>query len=370
MERRTVESIEPAATAYDVVVIGGGQAGLATGYELKRRGVSFVIMDAHQRIGDAWRRRWDSLRLFTPARYDGLPGKPFPASRHYFPTKNEMGDYLESYATEFQLPVQTGMRVDRLRRHGSGFLIDAGDRTISARQVVVAMSGYQKPRVPAFAGELSTEILQLHSYEYRNPSQLREGPALVVGTANSGAEIALDVTGNRNVWLAGRDVGEVPFRIEGMLARLLIPLIFRVVFHRILTVQSRVGRNVRAKMLSTGAPRVRTKMADVIAGGVELTPRVAGVRDGKPVLDDGRVLDVANVIWCTGYDNGFSWIDLDVHGPLEPKHEAGIVPGVPGLYFVGLMFLSAASSVMVHGVGRDAARIADEVVRYAHRSTA
>ena len=155
-----------------------------------------------------------------------------------------------------------------------------------------------------------------------------------------------------------------------MLERLLIPLIFRVVFHRILTVQSRVGRNVRAKMLSTGAPRVRTKMADVIAGGVELTPRVAGVRDGKPVLDDGRVLDVANVIWCTGYDNGFSWIDLDVHGPLEPKHEAGIVPGVPGLYFVGLMFLSAASSVMVHGVGRDAARIADEVVRYANRSTA
>lgn len=350
--------------AKEVIVIGGGQAGLAMGYQLAQRGVSFLILDAHERIGDAWRTRWDSLRLFTPARYDGLAGMPFPASGFSFPTKNEMADYLERYARHFSLPVRSGVRVDRLARKGDGFVVTAGERTYEARQVVVAMSGFQKPRVPAFSRELSPEITQIHSIDYRTPSALRKGAVLIVGVGNSGAEIALDLAPNHKVLLSGRDVGQVPFRVESRLARVLIPIIFRVVFHRVLTIRTPMGRKMRTKMLSAGAPLVRTKREDLVAAGIERVPRVAGVQDGKPLLEDGRVVDVANVIWCTGFDHGISWIDLDVHGPLEPKHHAGIAEE-PGLYFLGLMFLYAGSSAMVHGVSRDAARIADDIVRYA-----
>ena len=348
----------------DVIVIGGGQAGLAMGYQLAQRGLSFLILDAHERIGDAWRTRWDSLRLFTPARYDGLAGMPFPARGFSFPSKNEMADYLESYASHFKLPVRTGVRVDRLARNGTGFVVSAGNQTFEARQVVVAMSGFQTPRIPGFARELSPDITQVHSFEYRNPSALRPGDVLVVGAGNSGAEIALDLAPHHTVWLSGRDVGQVPFRIDGALARLLVPVIFRVVFHRLLTIRTPMGRKARTKMLSSGAPLVRTKRSDLDAVGIKRVPRVAGVRDGRPVLDDGRVLDVANVVWCTGFEHGISWIDLDVHGTLEPRHRAGIADE-PGLYFLGLMFLYAGSSAMVHGVSRDASRIADEIARRA-----
>jgi putative flavoprotein involved in K+ transport len=357
-------------TVHEVLVIGGGQAGLAMGYELRKRGVPFLILEAHDRIGTSWRTRWDSLRLFTPAKYDGLPGMPFPAAGFSFPTKDEMADYLEAYAKRFDLPVATGVRVDRLARSDNGhFHLEAGDRRFEARQVVVAMSGFQQPRVPSFARDLSPDLTQVTSFAYRNPSQLRDGDVLVVGAGNSGAEIALDLAPERTVWLSGRDVGQVPFRIEGRLARVLVPVIFRILFHRVLTVRTPIGRRARTRMLSAGGPRVRTKRADLLAAGVRLAPRVNAVRDGRPVLEDGRILDVSNVVWCTGLDAGFSWIDIDIHGTLEPRHDAGVVPGVPGLYFLGLMFLYAGSSVMVHGVGRDAARLADTIAARAHRDS-
>ena len=350
---------------HDVIVIGGGQAGLAMGYQLAQRGVPFVILEAHERVGDSWRQRWDSLRLFTPARYDSLAGMPFPAPDFSFPTKDEMAAYLESYAQKFRLPVQTGTRVTRLTRNGDGFVLTTNQGTLEAKQVVVAMSTFQQPRVPAFATQLSPDITQLTSFAYRNPAQLREGGVLVVGAGNSGAEIALDVAKTRQAFLAGRDVGQVPFQITSRVARILMPVIFRVVFHRVLTVRTPMGRKARARMLTSGAPLVRSKREDLIAAGVERVGRVTDVRDGKPLLADGRVLDVANVIWCTGLDPGFSWIDLDVHGDIEPRHEGGLVPDMPGLYFLGLMFLYAGSSVMVHGVSRDAARIADVIARAA-----
>ncbi|HWP71563.1 MAG TPA: FAD-dependent oxidoreductase [Gemmatimonadaceae bacterium] len=346
---------------YDVIVIGGGQAGLAMGYQLAQRGISFVILEAHERIGDSWRERWDSLRLFTPARYDGLDGMPFPAPAFSFPTKNEMADYLETYARKFQLPVLTGTRVTRVSRNGDGFTVATDQGTVSAKQVVVAMSTFQKPRIPGFAKELAPDIVQLHSFEYRNPSAMREGDVLVVGAGNSGAEIALDLASRHRVWLSGRDVGQIPFRIESRISRLMVPIIFRLVFHRVLTVRTPMGRKARVRMLTTGGPRIRTKREDLTAAGVQQVGRVAGVREGKPVLEDGRVLDVSNIIWCTGFETGFSWLDLDVHGDLEPKHDAGVARDVPGLYFVGLMFLYAGSSTMVHGVSRDASRIADVI---------
>jgi putative flavoprotein involved in K+ transport len=351
---------------FNTIIIGGGQAGLATGYYLRQYEDNFVILDASERIGDAWRNRWDSLRLFTPARYNSLPGMAFPAPAHSFPTKDQMADYLESYAERFMLPVQTGIRVNRLSKNGKRFVVSAGDRHFEANNVVVAMSTFQCPRVPPFAQMLDPGIVQIHSSEYRSPSQLQDGGDLVVGAGNSGAEIALELAQSHPTWLSGRHVGHIPFRIEGVAARLfLIWLVLRFVFHRVLTVGTPIGRKLRPKLLSQGGPLVRTKPEDLIAAGIKRVPRTAGVEDGLPVLEDGRVLDVANVIWCTGFHPGFSWIELPIFGdkkqPNEPAHQRGIVADQPGLYFVGLFFLYAASSSIISGVGRDAQRIVEHI---------
>jgi putative flavoprotein involved in K+ transport len=287
---------------------------------------------------------------------------PFPAPADTFPTKDEMADYLEAYAAHFELPVRTGARVDCLSKDGDRFVVVAGEQRFEAHNVVVAMASYQKPRVPSFAQELDPGIVQLHSSEYRNPSQLRDGGVLVVGAGNSGAEIALEVARSHPTWLSGRDVGHIPFHIEGMAARLfLIRFVLRFLFHRVLTVDTPIGRKLRPKMLSMGVPLVRTKPNDLAAAGIVRVPRSVGAREGLPLLEDGRVLDVANVVWCTGYDPGFSWIDLPVHGEHEPLHRRGVVASEPGLYFVGLHFLYANSSSMIHGVERDAAHVAQAI---------
>jgi putative flavoprotein involved in K+ transport len=346
------------------IIIGGGQAGLSVGYHLARRGLPFVILEANQRIGDSWRKRWDSLRLFTPARYDGIPGMRFPAPPNTFPTKDEMADYLEAYAARFRLPVRTGVRVDSLSRDGGRYVVTAGERQFEAEHVVVAMASYQSPRVPAFAHELDPAIVQLHSGEYRNLRQLREGGVLIVGAGNSGSEIALETArGGHRTWMAGRDTGHVPFRINGLSGRLLLPFVFRVLFHRVLTVDTPIGRKARPKIISRGGPLIRVKPKDLAGAGVERVPRVAGVKHGLPVLEDGRALDVANVIWCTGFHPGFSWINLPAfRDDGEPIQERGVVANEPGLYFVGLHFLYAMSSTMIHGVGRDAEYIANVIV--------
>jgi putative flavoprotein involved in K+ transport len=353
----------------EVVVIGGGQAGLSVGYCLTERRIPFVILEAEARVGDGWRKRWDSLHLFTPAKYDGIIGLPFPAPPFSFPTKDQMADYLERYATHFALPVRTGVRVKRVTRNDTRYIVDTGDRLIEANHVVVAMATFQAPRVPDCAAALDPAIVQLHSREYRNPGQLRDGDVLIVGAGNSGSEIAIEVARSHRTYLSGRHPGHVPFRINSRIARVLLPVIFRVVFHRILTVDTPIGRRARPSIVSRGGPLIRVKPADLDAVGVQRAARLSGVQEGKPLLADGRVLDVANVIWCTGFHPGFSWLDLSapVSGTDgEPIHERGIVPSEPGLYFVGLHFLYSLSSTMIHGVSRDAERIAsviDERVR-------
>jgi putative flavoprotein involved in K+ transport len=348
------------SSAGEVVVIGGGQAGLATGYHLAKQGLPFVILDANDRIGDSWRKRWDSLRLFTPGRYDGLPGWPFPAPAWSFPTKDEMADYLEAYAARFDLPVLNGVRVDGLSREADRYVVAAGERRFEADHVVVASGAYQSPRVPAFAPELDPGIVQLHSSEYRNPSQLQEGGVLVVGAANSGAEIALDVSRNHFIWLSGRHPGQEPTRPGSRWDRLLTPVIW-FLFSHVLTVKTPIGRKVQRELHSRGIPLARVRPEDITAAGIERVPRTAGVRAGLPVLDDGRALEVANVIWCTGFVPDFAWIDLPIFSEEgDPVHDRGIVRSEPGLYFVGLFFLYAAASSLVGGVGRDA----DYIVRH------
>src|SRR5918995_2638960 len=187
-ERRTRMDGPSGAEHIETVIIGAGQTGLSVGYHLAKRGRRFVILDANERIGDSWRKRWDSLRVFTPARYNGLPGWPFPAPGWSYPTKDEVADYLELYAARYRLPVRTGIRVDGLSREDSGYVVTAGMSRYEADNVVVATGGYQAPRIPGFASELDPHIVQLHSSQYRNPSQLGEGGVLVVGAGNSGAE--------------------------------------------------------------------------------------------------------------------------------------------------------------------------------------
>jgi len=351
--------------SFHTIVIGGGQAGLSVGYYLARQGRPFVILDASRRVGDAWRQRWDSLRLFTPAAFDGLVGMKFPAAPFSFPTKDDMANYLEAYARRFQLPIRNGIRVDRLTRVGGRYLIEAGPERFEADHVVVAMSSYQVPRVPAFAKELRPDILQMHSTEYRNLRQLKPGGVLLVGAGNSGAEIAIEVAREHPTWMSGRDTGHVPFRIEGLASRLfLMRLLFRVVFHRLLTVGTPIGRRVRRRMFTQGAPLIRVKPQHLAAAGIQRVPKMRGVIDGLPVLEDVGALEVANVIWCTGFGNGLSWIKLPIFETNgEPRHQSGVASDEPGLYFVGLHFLHSFSSTMIHGIARDAKRIADTIER-------
>ena len=311
------------ARRYDVVVIGAGQAGLAVGYYLARQGRRFVILDERARVGDIWRSRWDSLRLFSPARVDALPGMPFPLPWHVFPTRDQMADYLEAYANHFGLPVRTGVRVDGLWPAGEGqqgYVLTAGDRRYEATQVVIATGAQEGPHIPALAAELDPGIRQLHSSEYRNPAQLQAGDVLVVGAGNSGAEIAIEAARDHHTTLAGRHPGHVPFRIDRPIARMVILPVLWFVATRVLTLSTPPGRKVGPFVRSGHAgPLVRTKPSDVLAAGVERTEaRVAGVRDGRPLLDDGRALDVANVVWCTArvcphVCGGPRWEGLNAH---------------------------------------------------------
>jgi putative flavoprotein involved in K+ transport len=355
------------AERVNTIVVGGGQAGLSVGYQLARRGIPCLILDESERIGDSWRKRWDSLRLFTPARYDGLAGMRFPARGDAFITKDAMADYLESYARHFDLPVRTGVRVDGLSRHGEGFVVTAGDLRFEADNIVVAMANYQRPRVPLFAKDLEAGIVQLHSHDYKNLAQLQPGGVLIVGVGNSGAEIGMEVVRQHQTLMSGKESGFVPFRIETFAGRFILVRMVRFMGHHVLNLSTPIGRRAYPKALHQAAPLIRVKPADLIAAGVERVPRVIGARNGRPLLADDRVLDVANVIWCTGFEPGFSWIDRGVFANNgDVLHERGIVPHEPGLYFVGLHFLYAATSATITGVGRDAARVAKVIATRDH----
>ena len=346
----------------DTVVIGGGQAGLAAGYYLAQQRRDFVILDAHDRIGDSWRKRWDSLRLFTPASFNHLPGMPFPKPTGRFPTKDEMAGYLEAYAARFQLPVLLGARVDELTRDGNRYLIAAGVRCLKANHVVVATGAYPTPRVPAFASRLDPAITQIHSAAYRGPGQLRDGAVLVVGAGNSGVEIALDLAPRHHVWLAGRDTGFIPTNF-GRLGYAFAVIVFKALMRR-LTTDTPPGRWLvrRAKKFTGGHPVIGITPEDILRASVQRVPCVADASHGKPVLEDGRVLDVATVIWSTGFIRDYRWIKLPVFdGNGDPVHHRGVVPTEPGLYFVGLPFQSSLLSGLVAGAGPDARHIVQKI---------
>ena len=351
---------------HEVVVIGAGQAGLAAGYHLAQRGIEFVILEASARVGDVWRDRYDSLLLYSPARYDALPGHRFPLGRNAFPTGSQMGDYLEAYVAHHRLPVRTAVRVDSLRSApdaSDGYLVTAGPRTYGANQVIVATGAFQRPSVPGFAAELDPHIRQLHSADYHNPGQLAHGPVLVVGLSHSGADLAYELAaaGHRTI-LSGKDHGQLPFSVDSRRGVLAWP-IMRFVAWNLLTLSTPIGRKMAPLVREGGGPLLRHRRQDLDRAGVErFEARTTGVSDGRPVLADGTVLDVANVIWCTGFRPNYGWIDLPVIGENGwPMEYRGVVESSPGLYFLGIPFLFSFTSMLVIGAGRDAAYVVKRI---------
>jgi putative flavoprotein involved in K+ transport len=348
----------------ETLIIGAGQAGLATGYHLSKLGREFLIVDGKDRVGDNWREQYDSLTLYTPVKYSHLPGLPFPGDKWSFPGKDAVGDYLESYAVRFNLPVRLHTRVDRLEAGpAGGFVAHIGADTIHCDNVVVATGTFGRTGyVPELAKQLDPGIRQVHSSEYRRPSQLAEGATLVVGASHSGCDLAYEIAAVHPTTLVGRDCGQIPVEWGSGKLKMLMPILVFAWKH-VLTRRTPMGRKEMAAIRNHGGPMLRVKRHHLAERGVtRIEQRVTGVVDGKPQLADGQVLDVANVVWCTGFRQVYDWIDLPMLGDDGwPREYRGVVESVPGLFFCGLSFQYAFSSMVLPGVGRDAAYVANQV---------
>jgi putative flavoprotein involved in K+ transport len=342
------------ALPYDVIVIGGSQAGLAVGHHLARRGMRFRILDAGSEAGQVWRTRWDSLTLFTPAQYSGLPGMAFPSPEDTYPSKDDAASYLRAYASAFDLPVRFDARVTSLTERDGRYVVATDDETITASHVVVATGPFQTPFVPPLADDVDEAVTQIHSSQYRNPDQLPEGRVLVVGGGNSGFQIAAELAATRKVDLAvGRRVPSLPQR---MLGKDLFWWLSGIGFMKINT-DSRLGRklSMRDVLIGSSAKALRRS-------GVTLRTRLARVDGRRAVFDDGSEQDVDAIVWATGYRSDFSWIDVpaikDQNGGIV--HRRGVTKA-PGLFFVGLTWQYTRGSALIGFVGDDAAFIADRI---------
>jgi len=352
----------------ETLIIGAGQAGLATGRFLQQHDRPFLIVDANARVGDQWRNQWDTLRLYTPAKYDGLPGLQFPASPWSYPQKDEVADYMESYAVQLDLPVRLSTRIDALEAlPGGGYVATLGADSITCDNVVVATGPFGRtPHVPEFADQLDPSIRQLHSSEYRRPSQLAPGRVLVVGASHSGTDIAYEVALTHDTVLCGRDCGQIPWRIDSRANHVGFRVLL-VLFKHVLTRRTPMGRKEMPEVRLHGGPMLRVKRSDLTARGVErLASRVTGVRGGRPLLDDGTVVDAATVVWCTGFRQAYDWIKLPILGEDGwPREYRGEVADSPGLFFCGLSFQYSFTSMFLLGAERDADWVARRIARRA-----
>ena len=346
---------------HETVIIGGGQAGLAAAYHLTKAGRRLLVLESSPRIGDSWRNRWDALRLFTPAELNGLPGFKYPAANWTFPTKDDMAEFLEAYAKRYAMPVRTSTRVDRLSKQRQRFMIQTAQTTFECDNVIIATGADHVARIPDFALDVDPRILQLHSSEYRNAAALKPGAVLVVGAGNSGAEIALDIARSRPTLLAGHYHRSPAGPSRSPIANLFV----KPILTHVLTIDTPIGRKARAAILSGhGSPVERVTLKSLMTAGVKLVGRVDSVRGGRPVLADGALPDVTNVIWCTGFRPGLDWVDLPIHDERgEARQVRGVATDVEGLYLLGRPFQYSFLSMAVGGVGRDAGYVVRHLVR-------
>jgi putative flavoprotein involved in K+ transport len=341
-------------TSYDVVVVGGGQAGLAIGYFLAQQGRHFAILEREHDVAAAWRDRWDSLALFTPRAYDSLPGRGFPGDPDGYPTRDEVVAYLKDYAAHFDLPVRLGTPARRLSRDGDQFVIELDGARITANQVVIATGPFQEPRIPAFAAGLEPEVVQLHSTGYRLPADLPTGRALVVGGGNTGYQIAHELAATRETHIAiGTPQAALPQRLFGRDLFFFLTktgLIYK-------SLESRLGQRMKAKETLVGPLPKIAKQLGVISHG-----RATGAVGRTITFADGSQIDVDGIVWATGFRYDHSWIGLSItddRGLI--KHRRGVTE-IPGLYTLGLQWQWTRGSALLGFVKDDAAFIAEQIV--------
>lgn len=347
--------------AYNTIVIGGGQAGLAAGYYLSQQKKDFVILDSNERTGDTWRNRWDSLRLFTPAWMNGLPGMSFPGPEGAFPAKNEMASFLEKYKTELNLPVLYGSRVLSVTKVSFGYEVSTNDNKFFAINIVVATGSYTTANVPPISKLLNVGIHQLHSSAYKSPSALPPGNVLVVGAGTSGLQIALDLLlRGRKVFVAGKPPARIPDVIFKYFSKQFVWFAAHIL-NTSTPLGRKIGRAVRSR--SGKAPLINISMEDIIkAGGIPVS-RIAGAEKGWPVTACGERIPALNIIWATGFAPDYSWLGLpeSLGDSGYPLANRGVSPIYPGLYFVGSLFQYGLTSSWVAGVGRDAEYVCNHI---------
>ena len=352
-------TVDSAYDRLEVAVIGAGQSGLAVGYFLAKRDSHFTILEVSDSIGAAWRSRWDSLVLFTPRRYDSLPGLQFPGDPDGYPGREEVVDYLESYASTFELPVQLDSAVQSVAVADDGFILDLGARTLQADQVVIATGPFQLPAVPPFAKELGSDVVQMHSTGYRRPSDVPGGTVVVVGGGNTGFQIGKELSGTHSVQLAiGSRQTPLPQRVLGR------DLFWWLTKTGLIqkTVESRIGRRARDRDTLIGS-----STRDVRRHGVEVKPRVVSASERTVTFEDGSELDVDAVIWATGYHSDYSWIDVPVFDrDGRVLHRRGVTDH-PGLFFLGLTWQHTRGSALIGWVKDDAEFISERIAANADR---
>ncbi|MHC0039476.1 flavin-containing monooxygenase [Pseudoneobacillus sp. C159] len=343
---------------YDAIIIGAGQAGLSLGYFLKKSSLNFLILDNHTRVGDVWRNRYDSLVLFTPRSYSSLPGLAMEGDQEVFPTKDEVADYLESYANKFGLPVIGNMEVLKVSRKDQFFQIQTRDALFVAKKVVVATGPFHTSRIPAFSKNLSSDVIQLHSSEYLNPAQLNDGPVLVVGGGNSGTQIAVELSETHETYLAlGQDIRFLPLSIVG-----------KSIFwwlDRLGILKANRNSLVGKKFMAMGDPIFGYELKGKIKSGkVELKSRAVSGLGEEVSFDNQSSLTIKNVIWATGFRSEYPWLELDgvwdMNGRV--KHERGITD-IEGLYFLGLPWQYRRGSALLLGVGVDAEYLYKQIIK-------
>jgi len=342
------------------VVVGGGQAGLAIGYFLVQQDSEFVILDAADQPAAAWRQRWDTLTLFTSARYDALPGLAFPGDPDRYPNRDEVAAYLTDYARSFDLPVRLNSLVRAVRKSNGTYLVELDGRSVESEQVVIATGPFQAPAVPAVATGLGPEVVQMHSSAYRSPREIPDGRVLVVGGGNTGYQIAEELAGSHEVHLAvGSPQKPLPQRILG---RDLFWYLDKTGLIR-KTAASRIGRRMQANedTLIGSSPRGLRRH------GVELHGRAVDASGSRVSFIDGTQLEVRTVIWATGFRLDHSWLDVpvfDAQGAIV--HQRGVTES-PGLYFLGLPWQHTRGSALLGFVKDDAEYIANQISGFGSR---